>query len=61
MNHGTMTINDGVTVAQNGHFSSMIENGYQNYNSGNASTGYVLGTNAQIPLSPSTAAASPAA
>lgn len=49
VNHGTMTINDGVTVAQNGHFSSMIENGYQNYNSGNASTGYVFGTNAANP------------
>lgn len=49
VNHGTMTINDGVTVAQNGHFSSMIENGYQNYNSGNASTGYVSGTNAANP------------
>lgn len=49
VNHGTMTINNGVTVAQNGHFSSMIENGYQNYNSGNASTGYVFGTNAANP------------
>lgn len=49
VNHGTMTINDGVTVAQNGHFSSMIENGYQNYNSSNASTGYVSGTNAANP------------
>ena len=39
VNHGTMTINDGVTVAQNGHFSSMIENGYQNYSSSKASTG----------------------
>lgn len=29
-NHGALTINDGVDVSQNGHYSSMIENGYQN-------------------------------
>ena len=28
VNHGNMTINDGVKVTQNGHFSSMIENGW---------------------------------
>lgn len=28
VNHGSMTINDGVTVEQDGHFSSMIENGW---------------------------------
>lgn len=28
VNHGKMTINDGTTVKQNGHFSSLIENGW---------------------------------
>lgn len=27
-NYGTMTINDGVTVSQNGHYSSLLENGW---------------------------------
>lgn len=49
VNHGEMEINEGVTVAQNGHFSSMIENGYYSYNSGNASSGYAPDTNAQYP------------
>ena len=49
VNHGEMTINEGVTVAQNGHYSSMIENGYQNYSSNTPSSGYVSGTNAQYP------------
>ena len=49
VNHGTMTINSGVSVTQNGGFSSMIENGYYSYNSGNASSGYVEGTNAVNP------------
>lgn len=50
VNHGTMTINDGVEVTQNGHFSSMIENGYYNYSSKNPSSGYVSGTNAAKPI-----------
>ncbi|OUO14904.1 beta strand repeat-containing protein [Flavonifractor sp. An4] len=49
VNHGTMTINSGVSVTQNGGFSSMIENGYYSYNSGNASSGYVAGVNAVNP------------
>lgn len=28
VNHGTMTINDGTTVTQNGKFSSLVENGW---------------------------------
>lgn len=32
VNWGEMTINDGVTVSQNGNFSSMIENGFYNGN-----------------------------
>ena len=34
LNHGTMTIKDGVTVTQNGQYSSMIENGYQSGGAG---------------------------
>ena len=49
VNHGTMTINSGVSVTQDGHFSSMIENGYYNYSSGDASNGYVAGVNAVNP------------
>lgn len=30
VNHGTMTINDGTTVTQNGKFSSLVENGWYN-------------------------------
>ena len=30
VNHGTMEINDGVSVTQTGHFSSLIENGWYN-------------------------------
>ena len=29
LNHGTMTINAGVSVTQNGHYSSLFENGWQ--------------------------------
>lgn len=50
VNHGTMTINDGVKVTQDGHFSSMIENGYYNYSSTDSSNGYVSGTNAANPI-----------
>lgn len=49
LNHGTMTINDGVTILQNGHYSSLLENGYQNAASGNQGTGYVNGVNAECP------------
>lgn len=49
VNHGEMEINDGVTVAQDGHYSSMIENGYYSYNSNNASSGYVENINAKNP------------
>ncbi len=30
VNHGTMTISAGVTVSQDGHFSSLVENGWYN-------------------------------
>ena len=45
LNHGSMTINNGVTVSQNGGFSSMIANGYYNYTNKNPRNGYVKGIN----------------
>lgn len=36
-NHGTMTFNAGVVVSQNGHFSSLVENGFYNGTSENPS------------------------
>ena len=49
LNHGKMNINDGVNVKQNGHYSSLLENGYQSVNSGNQRTGYVANINVQDP------------
>lgn len=49
LNHGDMTIKAGVTVVQNGGYSSLIDNGYYSYTSGNARTGYVEGTNNENP------------
>ena len=49
LNHGSMNINDGVNVKQNGHYSSLLENGYQSVNSGNQRTGYVENINVQNP------------
>ncbi len=49
LNHGTMTINSGVTASNISGFSSMLENGYYDYTSGNERTGYVAGTNSQYP------------
>ena len=49
LNHGIMTIGDGVTVEQTGHFSSLIANGYYSYLDTNARNGYVNGTNAAKP------------
>lgn len=49
LNHGTMEINEGATVYQSGHYSSLLENGYQSATSGNQGTGYVEGTNAENP------------
>ncbi len=45
LNHGTMTIADGVTVSSTGSFSSLIANGYYKYTDSNPRTGYVEGTN----------------
>ena len=49
VNHGDMTINAGVTVEQDGNFSSMIENGYYSFTSNNERSGYVPGTNMENP------------
>ena len=49
VNHGAMTINEGVSVTQSGNFSSMIENGYYSYSSGDATSGYKEGTNSKNP------------
>ena len=49
LNHGSMTIGDGVQVVSESTYSSMIENGYQNYGSGSHRTGYVEGTNSPNP------------
>ena len=32
LNHGVMTVEDGVTIKNTGKYSSLFENGYQNYN-----------------------------
>lgn len=48
VNHGYTTINGGIFTSPGG-MSSLIENGYYNYNSNLASTGYVEGQNAQSP------------
>lgn len=50
LNHGRMNINDGVNVKQNGHYSSLLENGYQSVNSGNQRTGYVEKINVENPI-----------
>lgn len=49
LNHGEMTINPNVEVSQGGHFSSLIDNGYYNYNSGTPRSGYVGSTNHHNP------------
>ena len=48
VNHGNVTINGGIFQAPR-EVSSMIENGYWEYNSGNAESGYMAGVNAQYP------------
>lgn len=48
VNHGFTTINDGI-FSSPGSMSSLIENGYYNYNSNISSTGYVEGINVQSP------------
>lgn len=49
LNHGGMHIGKGVTVSQTGKFSSLIDNGYYNYDSNNPRSGYVQGVNFEKP------------
>ena len=50
LNHGELTIENGVTVKQDGHFSSLIDNGYYEYGAKqNPRSGYVEGTNNPYP------------
>lgn len=49
VNHGSMTIEDGVSVTSRGSFSSLIDNGYYNYTSTNPRVGYVEGINWEAP------------
>ena len=48
VNHGKMTINSGIFSSPGG-LSSLIENGYWDYNSGKPESGYVAGKNQQYP------------
>lgn len=48
VNHGMMIINSGVFSSPGG-LSSLLENGYWDYNSGNSDTGYIAGENQQYP------------
>ena len=48
VNHGNVIINDGIFQAPR-KVSSMIENGYWDYNSGNEKSGYIAGVNSQYP------------
>lgn len=45
VNHGTMTINENVVVKQNGHFSSLLENGWQDGSQNTSKTPSVLTIN----------------
>ena len=50
LNHGELTIENGVTVKQDGHFSSLIDNGYYEYGAKqNPRSGYVEGINNRKP------------
>lgn len=48
-NHGMTTINGGI-ISCPGNFSSLIENGYYNYNSTDPNVGHVEGVNAAEPI-----------
>ena len=49
LNHGTMTIEENVSVISSGSFSSLIANGYFNFGDTNPRSGYVSGTNQEAP------------
>ena len=52
LNHGVMTVEDGVTVQQTGHFSSLFVNGYLDYTAKDKGerTAYIAGTNQAKPV-----------
>jgi hypothetical protein len=49
MNHGDMTINNVTIELPNDHNTSIIENGYTNYTSGNSRSGFVTNENSANP------------
>lgn len=49
LNHGTMTIEENVSVKSSGSFSSLIANGYYNFSDTDSRSGYVPGTNQESP------------
>ena len=49
LNHGTMTIEENVSVISSGSFSSLIANGYYNFSDTNPRSGHVSGTNQEAP------------
>lgn len=50
LNHGIMTISEGVAITSTGAFSSLIDNGYYNYTeTTNPRVGYVAGTGHENP------------
>ena len=49
LNHGTMTIEENVSVKSSGSFSSLIANGYYSFSDPNPRSGHVSGTNQEAP------------
>lgn len=49
LNHGDITIKSGTVKMNNYVTSSLIDNGYSSYNSGNEKTGYIKGVNNENP------------
>ena len=49
LNHGTMTIEENVSVESSGSFSSLIANGYYSFSDPNPRSGHVSGTNQETP------------
>lgn len=49
LNHGTMTIEENVSVKSSGSFSSLIANGYFSFSDPNPRSGHVSGTNQETP------------
>lgn len=49
LNHGQMTIEDGVSVTSTGAFSSLIDNGYYQYTNNDSRVGYVSDTGQEHP------------